>query len=69
MSDAPLLTITLSKRQEDFVADLHAPSGISGVADLKLRGTRPSAVEAIQVCLAELQAKAADGDEVALRFA
>jgi hypothetical protein len=69
MADEPLLTITLHKSGDSFQADLEAPSGLNGVADLRLRGIRPSAVEAIEVCLAELQAKAADGDEIALRFA
>ena len=69
MADEALLTITLSKSGNDFRADLQAPSGVNGVADLRLRGVSPHAVEAIEVCLTELQAKAADGDKIALRFA
>jgi hypothetical protein len=69
MPDVSLLTIALSKDGDGYRAELHAPSQINGVADLRVRGISPHAVEAIQICLAELQAKAADGDEVALRFA
>jgi hypothetical protein len=65
----PLLTITLSKGADGFRAELQAPSGMNGVADLRLKGISENAVEAIQVCLTELQAKASDGDEIALRFA
>jgi hypothetical protein len=68
MPDEPLLTITLSKSGDDFRADLQAPSGVNGVADLRLRGIKPNAVEAIEYCLDELQSKAADGNEIALRF-
>jgi hypothetical protein len=64
----PLLTITVSKDGEGFRADLQAPSGINNVAALRLDGISASAVGAIETCLAELQSKAADGDEVALRF-
>jgi hypothetical protein len=64
----PLLTITLSKRGDSFAAELRAPSGKAGVADLSVRGISENAVEAIETCVAELESKAADGDEVALRF-
>jgi hypothetical protein len=66
--DEPLLTIHLHKDGEGFRADLQAPSRVSTVADLRLQGISPNAVEAIEACLAELQSKAADGDEIALRF-
>jgi len=64
----PLLTITLSKRGENFAAELRAPSGKADVAELRVRGTSENAVEAIETCIAELESKAADGDEIALRF-
>lgn len=69
MPEEPLLTITLSKNANDFHAHLHAPSGINGVADLRLKGISDNAIEAIEACLGQLQARAADGDEIALRFA
>ena len=69
MANDTVLTITLTKRGDEFYADLVAPSNQSGIADLKLRGIGPSAVEAVEVCLSELEAKGADGDEIALRFA
>jgi hypothetical protein len=68
MAEDALLTITLSKSGDSFRADLQAPSGINGVGDLRLRSVRPDAVEAIEACLEELQSKAADGNEIALRF-
>ena len=68
MAEEPLLTIALSKSGNDFRADLQAPSGVNGVADLRLRGIGKNAVEAIETCITELEAKAADGDEIALRF-
>jgi len=41
---------------------------VNGVADLRLHGINESALEAIQTCLTELESRAADGDEIALRF-
>jgi hypothetical protein len=69
MPDNSTFTITVSKRGDEFHADLHAESGVNGVADLRLRGIGHSAMEAVEICLTELQAKAADEDEIALRFA
>jgi len=66
--DEPLLTIHLHKDGDLFRADLEAPSGTNSAADLSLHGINANAVEAIEACLAELQSKAADGDEIALRF-
>jgi hypothetical protein len=68
MADEPLLTITLSKRGDEFRADLQAPSETNGVADLRVHGVHSNAIEAIEICLTELQAMAADNDEIALRF-
>ena len=67
MADS-VLTITVSKTGTTFRADLQAPSGVNGVADLRLHGINESALEAIQTCLTELESRAADGDEIALRF-
>jgi ribosome-associated translation inhibitor RaiA len=68
MAEQPLLTITLSKNGNTFRADLHAPSGMKGVADLRLEGISENAVQAIETCLTELESRAADGDQTALRF-
>jgi hypothetical protein len=68
MPNNPTFTMTVSKRGDEFHADLYAESGVTGVADLRLRGIGHSAMEAVEICLTELQAKAADGDEIALRF-
>ena len=68
MPDQPLLTITVSKQGDEFRAELQAPSPTNGAADFRVLGIGPNAVEAIEVCLAELQSKAADGDEAALRI-
>jgi len=68
MADESLLTITLSRSDGEFRADLHAPSAINQVADLRVHGISPNAIDAIRICLTELQARAADGDEIALRF-
>ena len=68
MPEESMLTIKLSKDKAGFRADLHAPSGKNGVADLRLHGISDDAIEAIETCLAELQSNAADGDEIALRF-
>ena len=68
MAEDALLTITLSKSGDSFRADLQAPSGVKGVADLYLRCTGPNAIEVMEMCLTELQAKAVDGAEIALRF-
>jgi len=69
LADDPLLTITLSKTDGGFRADLHAPAEKNGVADLRLWQVSPHAVEAIEACLAELEARAAEGHDIALRFA
>jgi hypothetical protein len=68
MSDEPMLTIKLSKSGNTFRADLEAPSEVNGVTSLRVHGTNENAIEAIQTCLTELESKAADGDEIALRF-
>ena len=68
MPDNPTFTLTVSKRGDEFHADLQAGSGVNGVADLRLRGIGHSAMEAVEICLTELPAMAADGDEIALRF-
>lgn len=68
MADDVLLTITLKTVGSEYRADLHAPSGGNGKPDLRLDGISANAIDAVEICLAELQARAADGDEVALRF-
>jgi len=68
MAAKPLLTITLSNDGNIFRADLHAPSNVKGVADLHLDGISEHAVQAIDTCLTELESRAADGDQIALRF-
>lgn len=65
----PLFTIQVFADGNGFRAELQAPSDTNGVADLRLRGVSPHAVEAVQICLTELEAKAADGHDIALRFA
>ena len=69
MSEKATLIIMLNKIGDQFRADLHAPSELDGVADLRLHHVGSHAVEVIEACLEELQAKAADGDAIALRFA
>jgi hypothetical protein len=69
MPDDPTLTITVVRRADEFAANLHAESGMNGVADLRLRGIGRSVSEAVQICVTELESKAADGDKTALRFA
>ncbi len=69
MPDESSFTITVTRSGDDFRADLRAESRADGGADLQLRGIGRSAMEAVQVCLTELESKAADGDETALRFA
>ena len=68
MANGASFTITVLRRPDDFAADLHAPSEIHGVADLRLRGIGNTVREAVEICLTELESKAADGDENALRF-
>jgi hypothetical protein len=68
MAEESLLTITLATTGDGFRADLHAPSGLNGIADLRLRGSGHTAMEAIETCMVELESLAADGDEIALRF-
>jgi hypothetical protein len=68
MPDEPSFTITVSKRADGYQADLRAASVTQGADDLRLRGIGRSPLQAVEVCLTELSAKAADGDEVALRF-
>jgi hypothetical protein len=68
MSDDPSFTITVSKRPDGYHAELRAVSDRQGVEDLRLRGIGRNALEAVEICLTELNATAADGDEIALRF-
>ena len=63
----PAFTIQVFADGDEFRAELQAPSETIGVADLRLRGISKHAVEAVAICLTELEAKAADGDEIALR--
>ena len=69
MADEPLMTIRVFKAGDSFRAELQAPSEVNGVADLRLRGIGKSAAAAIETCITELEASAADGNEIALRFA
>lgn len=68
MPDEPSFTITVTRRGDEFRAELYAESGIEGVADLRLRGIGRTAREAVLVSLTELESKAADNDSTALRF-
>ncbi len=69
MPDNPSFIITVVKRGDEFFADLLAQSKGEAVADLRLRGVGPSVRDAVEICLTELESKAADGDDTALRFA
>ncbi len=69
MADLPSFTITVTRRGGEFAADLHAAAAAGGGADLELHGVGRSSMEAVQVCVTELESRAADGDETALRFA
>jgi len=69
MADEPSFTITVTRRGNEFHADLRAQSRATDPAELQLRGIGRSALEAVKVCLTELESKAADGDETALPFA
>lgn len=68
MTDELSFTITVSKHADGYHADLRAASVTQSGDDLRLRGIGRSALQAVEVCLTELTAKAADGDEDALRF-
>jgi gamma-glutamylcyclotransferase (GGCT)/AIG2-like uncharacterized protein YtfP len=63
-----MLTIAVTKVGDDFRADLHAPSEINGVADLRIHHVASHAVEAIKACLDDLQERAAENNTIALRF-
>jgi len=65
----PILTIQVYADADGFRAELQAPSRTNAVSDLQVRGISQRAVDAVETCLTELEAKAAEGDEVALRFA
>ena len=71
MEGEPLLTISVTKTDEGFSADLQAPSYINGVADLRIQGTAATAVDAIEQCLdvlTDLAGEEGQRAEIAKRF-
>ena len=71
MADEALLTISVFKDGDRFKAQLHAPSDINGVADLRVDVVGNVVVEALIKCVEGLEAFAqgtGERAEIARRF-